>query len=136
MCSANTASNTDARTTSGSRVASGVDASAAVATVNAPQAATPAAKTQTRAVPRSRIVARRALYSSCSRSVIVPLLSWSDRERPIRRLSRETVAAAIVAQELVRAELWMLSCIQFCHPGSENSLAVYELSATLPSVAL
>jgi hypothetical protein len=58
--SAKTASNTDARTRSGSSEATGVEASAAVAIVAAAHAARPPAKTQTRAVPRSRIVARRA----------------------------------------------------------------------------
>ena len=42
-----------------------------VAIVAAVQATMPARKTHTRAVPRSRMVARRARYSSCSRPVMV-----------------------------------------------------------------
>src|SRR3954468_16759060 len=75
--SAYTASKTDASSSSGSSVATGVDASAAVAIDAAVHADMPATKTQTRAVPRSRIVARIALYSSCARSVIV-FRAWGD----------------------------------------------------------
>jgi hypothetical protein len=69
--SAKIASKTEASTSSGSSVASGVEASAAVAMVSAAHPAMPATKSPTRTVPRSRIVALRAPYSSCSRPVMV-----------------------------------------------------------------
>src|SRR4051812_4739645 len=98
MCSAYTASNIDASTTSGRSVATGEDATAAVATATRAHAATPPAKMQTRAVPRSRIVARRALYSCCSRTVMV----WAaGTDRPERRAG--PAGRRIVAQDLGKA---------------------------------
>ena len=52
-------------------VTSGGSATAAVASAAAAQATVPTRTIQTRVVPRSRIVARRALYSSESVGVMV-----------------------------------------------------------------
>src|SRR5215831_917355 len=68
--SAKTASNTSARKSRGSKVATGKVVSAAVVNTSAAQTPNPATAIATRAVPRSRIVARRARYSSISRDVM------------------------------------------------------------------
>src|SRR5882762_8584357 len=76
--SAKTASKTAASTTNGRSEATGIEVSVAVATTSAPHATKPATNTYTRAVPRSRIVARSAVYSSCSRTVVAVITDFLD----------------------------------------------------------
>ncbi len=74
-------------------MATGVGASAEVAVVRAPQATIPTTKTQTRAVPRSRIVARNSLYSTCSRGVIATT-SHAPRSAPDKKNNGRRVGGA------------------------------------------
>src|SRR5262245_56068287 len=92
----------------------------------------PPANMQTRAVPRSRIVARSELYSRCSRSVIYPSSRSSQAGGESCRYPgyQEKRPAGIVAQDLVRARSWARPYEVWFVRG-DNSLAVYELSATL-----
>src|SRR5262252_3623274 len=78
-----------ARTPSGKRLLIGAAATAAVVVASAPQATNPPAKMHTRAVPRSRIVARSAVYSTCSRAVSgVPFCALMTR--PALPITEET----------------------------------------------
>ena len=129
-CSAKTASNTEASTRRGSRVASGVDAIAAVVIVTAAHATIPPAKIQTRAVPRSRIVARSALYSSWSRAVMVSVVMLPSRgtDNPDMHGGRRfahcgTGLGLGLDLGLCYMRFWLIR--------DHNPLAVYRLSATL-----
>ena len=112
----------------------GSAASAAVATTSAAQTANPTTNSQTRVVPRSRIVARSAVYSSASRPV---MNISSSRGVTFGLAPRESVCtrASIVAQELVSAEFGPLMRsaderrrLTKVTIGDDNSLAVYQMS--------
>src|SRR3954447_15408235 len=124
---ANTASNIAASTSRGSSVATGDEARAAMAMAAAAQAAMPAAKMHTRAGPRSRVVARSAMYSSWSRTVMVLGPPANNRGcDPGYHGSR------IVAQDLGCHQLWGSSVCGERLICDDNPLVFYELSATLP----
>src|SRR5262245_51276 len=88
---------------------------APVVTAIAAHTATPPRNTQTRAVPRSRIVARSARYCSCSLGV--------------------TIRSSALAGVASGADTWsMVREVRLGHSElirHDNSLAVYELSARI-----
>ena len=83
-CSANTASKVAARTSSGTSAATGTRGQRGGGDRQRRPGDDAATNIQTRVVPRSRIVARSALYSSSSRGVIGRLLQCG-------RLSADTL---------------------------------------------
>src|SRR5207244_10739948 len=95
------------------------------------QAASPATNTQVRTLPRCRIVARSALYSSSSRSVInCSVVDWPQGTHlPITR-ERRSVLLSEGGQEWHRTWL-VLSCggssLRFPDRDDDNSLAALEL---------
>src|SRR5258708_22590788 len=112
---AKTASNTAGRTRSGTTVATGDAVIGVVARLAAAHAAMPLTKIQRRAVPRSRTVARRDLYSSSSRGVIMRACTlWRGLWH--KSWSRLGMGLSRTAGEL---------------DYSGNPLVFYELSATL-----
>src|ERR1700730_7116172 len=118
-CSANTASNDAASTSRGTRVETGGAERAAVAMVRAAHAVMPRAKIHTRAVPRSRIVARSARYSSCSRGVLPITILL---EKPIPRHC---------GTGFVKGSGRVLDRMRFMLGRRHNSLAIYALYAKL-----
>src|SRR5713101_548979 len=91
---------------SGTSAATGTEVSAAVAIMRADQAVNPTTNTHTRAVPRTRIVARSARYSSVLFGVIKRFLT-----RVVPRADNSgdgmspNQSRAILAQLLARAQL-------------------------------
>jgi hypothetical protein len=101
--------------TSGRMVATGTANVAAVASASPAQAVNPASTTQIRAVPRSRIVSRSVLYSSNSRGVSAANGSL--------RFGRPVADRTDIGSRN--------SAVSVSGPFGVNSLAVYELSATI-----